>query len=249
MKRLENKVAVITGGNSGIGLATAKLFVKQGAKVIVNARNSQRLEESNHLEEEGIRVIVADVTKKEDLQNLFKTVSDEFGKVDIVFANAGGGKVRPVEMVDDDHIDNIFNTNVKGVINTVQSALPYFSENAKVILNTSVVNVKGMPGLSVYAATKAAVRSLTRSFTAELLPKGVRVNAISPGPIETPIFSKMDLTQEQQQQFANNVVAGVPMGRPGKPEEIANTVLFLASDESSFITGVEIAVDGGMTQV
>lgn len=249
MKRIENKVAVITGGNSGIGLATAKLFVQQGAKVIVNARNSQRLAESKHLEEEGIRVVVADVTKKKDLQNLFKTVSDEFGKVDIVFANAGGGKVRPVEMVDDDHIDNIFNTNVKGVINTVQSALPYFSENAKVILNTSVVNVKGMPGLSVYAATKAAVRSLTRSFTAELLPKGVRVNAISPGPIETPIFSKMDLTQEQQQQFANNVVAGVPMGRPGKPEEIANTVLFLASDESSFITGVEIAVDGGMTQV
>lgn len=249
MKRLENKVAVITGGNSGMGLATALLFAKEGAKVIVNARNDQRLTESSYLEEEGIRVIKADVTKKEELQMLFKTVHNEFGNIDILFANAGGGKMRPLELVDDQHIDQTFDTNVKGVINTVQSSLPYCNKGGKIILNTSIANVKGMPGLSVYAATKAAVRSLTRSFTAELLPRGIRVNAISPGPIETPIFSKMDLTNEQQQQFASNAVDSVPMGRAGKSEEIASAVLFLATDESSYISGVELAVDGGMVQV
>ena len=250
MSKLTNKVAVITGGNSGMGLATARLFVKEGAKVIVTARNEERLNDSANLQDEGIRVIKADVQNKEDLKDLFKVVADEYGKVDIVFANAGIGKVRPLEQVDDEHIDYIFNTNVKGVINTVQSALPYFNGNGgNVILNTSVSNVKGMPGLSVYAATKAAVRSLARSFSAELLPKGIRVNAISPGPIETPIFSKMDLSEEQQQEFANNVVQMIPMGRPGKVEEIASAVLFLATDDSSYITGTELAVDGGMVQV
>ena len=250
MSKLTNKVAVITGGNSGMGLATARLFVKEGAKVIVTARNEDRLNDSANLQDEGIRVIKADVQKKEDLKNLFKVVADEYGQVDIVFANAGIGKIRPLEHVDDEHIDYIFDTNVKGVINTVQSALPYFNgDGGKVILNTSVSNVKGMPGLSVYAATKAAVRSLARSFSAELLPKGIRVNAISPGPIETPIFSKMDLTEEQQQEFAQNVVQMIPMGRPGKVEEIASAVLFLASDDSSYITGTELAVDGGMVQV
>ena len=250
MSKLTNKVAVITGGNSGMGLATARLFVKEGAKVIVTARNEERLNDSANLQDEGIQVIKADVQNKEDLKDLFKVVADEYGKVDIVFANAGIGKVRPLEQVDDEHIDYIFNTNVKGVINTVQSALPYFNGNGgNVILNTSVSNVKGMPGLSVYAATKAAVRSLARSFSAELLPKGIRVNAISPGPIETPIFSKMDLSEEQQQEFANNVVQMIPMGRPGKVEEIASAVLFLATDDSSYITGTELAVDGGMVQV
>jgi NAD(P)-dependent dehydrogenase (short-subunit alcohol dehydrogenase family) len=250
MKRLENKVAVITGGNSGMGLATAQLFVKEGAKVIVTARNEQRLTESSSLEEEGIRVIKADVSKKEDLQKLFETVSDEFGKIDIVFANAGEVKMRPIEMVDDEHIDAIFNTNVKGVINTVQSALPYFNgSGGKIILNTSVVNVKGMQGMSVYAATKAAVRSLVRSYTAELLPRGIRVNAISPGPIETPIFNKMDIPEEQKQEFMDGITSSIPMGRAGKSDEIATAALFLASDESSFITGVELAVDGGMTQI
>lgn len=250
MNRLENKVAVITGGNSGMGLATAQLFAKEGAKVYVTARNEQRLLESSFLEEEGIRVLKADVSKKEDLQELFRIVKEETGQVDIVFANAGGGKVRPLEMIDDDHIDDSFNTNVKGVINTVQSSLPYFNGNGgTILLNTSVSNVKGMPGLSVYAATKAAVRSLARSFTAELLPKGIRVNAISPGPINTPIFGKMDLTDEQAQEFANNVASSVPMGRAGTTEEIANAALFLASDESSFISGTELAVDGGMVQV
>ena len=250
MSKLTNKVAVITGGNSGMGLATARLFVKEGAKVIVTARNEERLNDSANLQDEGIQVIKADVQNKEDLKDLFKVVADEYGKVDIVFANAGIGKVRPLEQVDDEHIDYIFNTNVKGVINTVQSALPYFNGNGgNVILNTSVSNVKGMPGLSVYAATKAAVRSLARSFSAELLPKGIRVNAISPGPIETPIFSKMDLSEEQQQEFANNVVQMIPMGRPGKVEEIARAVLFLATDDSSYITGTELAVDGGMVQV
>jgi len=250
MKRLENKVAVITGGNSGMGLATARLFVKEGAKVVVTARTEERLKESESLNEEGIKVIKADVSNKEDLQSLFKNVADDFGKVDIVFANAGVARFSPLEMVNDEHIDSIFDTNVKGVINTVQSALPYFNGNGgQVILNTSVVNVKGMAGMTVYAATKAAVRSMVRTFTAELLPKGIRVNAISPGPIETPIFSKMGMSEEQQQEMASNIVASVPMGRAGKSEEIATAALFLASDESSFITGSELAVDGGMVQI
>jgi NAD(P)-dependent dehydrogenase (short-subunit alcohol dehydrogenase family) len=250
MKRLENKVAVITGGNSGMGLATALLWAKEGAKVVVTARNENRLAESSYLEEKGIRVIKADVNKKEDLQDLFKAVKEEFGQIDIVFANAGGGKVRPIDMIDDDHIDDTFNTNVKGVINTVQAALPYFNgHGGSILLNTSVTNVKGMPGLSVYAATKAAVRSLARSFTAELLPRGIRVNAISPGPIDTPIFGKMDLSEEEMQEFAGSIVNAVPMGRTGKSEEIANAALFLASDESSFISGTELAVDGGMVQI
>jgi len=250
MKKMKDKVAVITGGNSGMGLATAQLFVVEGAKVIVNARNNQRLIESAHLEEEGIKVIKADVTKKDELQKLFKAVNKKFGVIDIIFANAGDGRLRPLEMVDDEYIDCIFNTNVKGVINTVLCALPYFNKNGgSIILNTSVSNIKGVPGLSVYAATKAAVRSLARSFTSELISRGIRVNAISPGIIDTNIFSKMDIPLEHRQNFIDNAVALIPMGRAGKSEEIAKAVLFLASADSSYISGIELTVDGGMVQI
>jgi len=249
MPRLTGKVAVVTGGNSGIGLATAKRFRAEGAQVVISGRDQKTLDEAVKTIGDGVVAVRADVSKLNDLDKLYKTVSEKFGKVDVLFANAGIAKFAPVTESGEALFDEQFNVNVKGVYFTIQKALPLLSDGASVIINSSVVSETGSANMSVYAATKAAVRSFARTLTAELVDRGIRVNVVSPGPIVTPIFGRTGLPKEAVDAFAQQAVAKVPMKRFGQPEEVANTVLFLATPESSYITGVDINVDGGMGQV
>jgi NAD(P)-dependent dehydrogenase (short-subunit alcohol dehydrogenase family) len=247
--RLAGKVAVITGGNSGIGLATAKLFAEEGAHVFITGRRQAELDAAVKEIGRNATGVQGDVSKLADLDRLFATVKKEKGHIDILFANAGGGAVMPLEAVTEDYFDKTFNINVKGVLFTVQKALPLFRDGGSIILNASVAATKGLEAFSVYSATKAAVRSFARSWTTDLKTRKIRVNAISPGPIDTSIFNKMSLTTDQIQQFKTDVVTGVPLGRMGRPDELAKAALFLASDDSSYVTGIELFVDGGMAQV
>ncbi len=249
MKALEGKVAVITGGSSGIGLATAKLFQQAGAKVAISGRNQQALDEAVKELGPGALAIRSDVSRLTDLDTLFDVVNKKLGPIDVLFANAGIAKFAPVSDVSEDAYDETFDINVKGVFFTVQKAIPFLNDNASIILNTSFVNQAGVPTTSVYAASKAAVRSLARSISSELAARGIRVNVVSPGPISTPIYGKLGLPKEAVEAFATSIVAQVPLKRFGKPEEVAQTALFLASNASSYITGVELNVDGGLGQV
>ena len=249
MKRLQDKVAVITGGNSGIGLAAAKRFVEEGASVAIFGRNQESLDAAvAELGDKAIGV-QGDVTSRESLKRLFDTVVERFGKVDALFVNAGVAFPVPFASVDEDHYDSLFDINVKGAYFTVQQALPHFSKDASVVLTTSAFHEKGAPGLSVYSATKAALRSLARSLSAELSSQGVRVNSISPGPIETPLYGRMNLPQEVLDGMSKKILATTPAGRFGKPDEVAEAAVFLASPESSYMLGSEIAVDGGIGQL
>ena len=249
MARLAGKVAVVTGGNSGIGLATAKRFREEGAKVAITGRDQKTLDEAVKTVGGEVLAVRADVSKIGDLEKFYKAVADRFGKIDIVFANAGIAKFVPFENSSEALFDETFDINVKGVYFTIQKALPLLHDGASIIINSSVVNETGAAGASVYAASKAAVRSFARTLTSELIGRGIRVNVVSPGPITTPIFGRTGLSKEEVEGFARDVVAKVPMKRFGKPEEVADTVLFLATPESSYITGVDINVDGGMGQV
>lgn len=249
MPKLTGKVAVVTGGNSGIGLATAKRFREEGAQVVISGRDQKTLDEAVENIGDGAVAVRADVSKLGDLDKLYKIVADKFGKIDVLFANAGIAKFAPVADSGEALFDEQFDVNVKGVYFTIQKALPLLNDGASIIINSSVVNETGMANGSVYAATKAAVRSFARTLTAELVGRGIRVNVVSPGPIVTPIFGRTGLSKEQVDEFAKGVVAKVPMKRFGQPEEVASTVLFLATPESSYITGVDINVDGGMGQV
>jgi NAD(P)-dependent dehydrogenase (short-subunit alcohol dehydrogenase family) len=249
MKALEGKVAVITGGSSGIGLATAKLFQHAGAKVAISGRSQQSLEQAVKELGAGTVAVRSDVSKLGDLDRLFAVVTEKLGRIDVLFANAGIAKFAPVADVSEDVYEETFDINVKGVFFTVQKAIPFLNDNASVILNTSFVNQAGVPTTSVYAASKAAVRSLARSISSELAGRGIRVNVVSPGPISTPIYTKLGLPKEAVDAFAANIVSQVPLRRFGKPEEVAQTALFLASSASSYITGIELNVDGGLGQV
>lgn len=249
MKALEGRVAVITGGSSGIGLATAKLFQQAGAKVAISGRNQQSLDQALRELGPGTVAVRSDVSKLSDLDRLFKVVTEKLGRVDVLFANAGIAKFAPVSDVSEEAYDETFDINVKGVFFTVQKAIPFLNDNASIILNTSFVNQAGVPTTSVYAASKAAVRSLARGISSELAIRGIRVNVVSPGPIATPLYEKLGLPKEAVDAFAANIVSQVPLKRFGKPEEVAQTALFLASSASSYITGVELNVDGGLGQV
>ncbi len=249
MPKLTGKVAVVTGGNSGIGLATAKRFREEGARVVISGRDQKTLDEAVKTIGGDVVAVRADVSKLSDLDKLYKTVADKFGKIDVLFANAGIAKFAPVADSGESLFDEQFDVNVKGVYFTIQKALPLLNDGASIIINSSVVNETGIANGSVYAATKAAVRSFARTLTAELVERGIRVNVVSPGPIVTPIFGRTGLSKDQFDEFAKGVVAKVPMKRFGQPEEVASTVLFLATPESSYITGVDINVDGGMGQV
>ncbi len=249
MGRLSGKIAVITGANSGMGLATAKKFVKEGAHVVITGRREKELKEAAELIGKNVTTVTSDVSRLEDLDRLYSIVREKHGHIDILFANAGLGQVTPLGSVTEATFDKTFDVNVKGLFFTVQKALPLLKDGASIILNASIAASTGLEGFSVYSASKAAVRSFARSWTSDLKARKIRVNSLSPGPIETPIFGKMGLTQEQAEQFGANIVSQVPLGRIGKPEEIAATVVFLASDESSFITGVDLSVDGGLAQV
>ena len=249
MLRLEGKVAVVTGGNSGIGLATAKRFRDEGARVAISGRSRETLDEAVKILGGDALAVQADVSKLSDIDELFSVVSRTLGKIDILFVNAGMAQFGPIENVSEAQYDEQFDVNTKGSYFTIQKAMPHLNDGASIILNTSVASHKGRAMGSVYAATKAAMRSLTRSAAAALVSRNIRVNAVAPGPIQTPLFGRTGLSKEAAAAFAANLVADVPMKRFGTPEEVAAAVAFLASSDASYITGVEIDVDGGKGQI
>jgi NAD(P)-dependent dehydrogenase (short-subunit alcohol dehydrogenase family) len=249
MGKLEGKIALITGGNSGIGLATANQFVNEGAYVFITGRRDPEL--AGAVKEIGRNVtgVQGDVSNLGDLDRLFSQIKQEKGRLDIVFANAGAAKYGPFGAITEELYDLIFNINVKGLLFTVQKALPLLSDGASVILNASIVGSKGFSANSVYSATKAAVRSFARTWTTDLKDRGIRVNVVSPGFTDTPGLSKLLASSETGQQRLKMISNIVPLGRIGTPDDIAKAVVFLASDDSSYITGTELFVDGGVAQV
>jgi len=251
MKRLEGKVAVITGGTSGIGLATAQRFVDEGAYVFITGRRQSELDVAVNQIGKNVTGVQGDVSNLADLDRLYATVKEQKGRIDILFANAGVGELVPLGEISEAHFDKIFSVNVKGLLFTVQKALPLFQDGGggSIILTASVGGSKGNPASSVYGASKAAVRSFARTWTVDLRQRKIRVNAISPGPLDTTIFSTAVQTEEESKQVKASLVASVPMGRMGSPDEIAKAATFLASDDSSFITGIELFVDGGRAQI
>ena len=249
MKRLEGKVAVITGGNSGIGLASAKRLQEEGARVAIAGRSKKTLDEAVKTIGNGVVALQADVSKLSDVDKLYAEVSKKLGKIDVLFVNAGVAKFAPLGQTQEGLFDETFDINIKGAYFTIQKALPFLNDGASIILNTSVAGTKGTAGTSAYSATKAAMRSLARTAAAELAERGIRVNTVAPGPIVTPIFGRTGLPQEAIDDFAKEIVAKVPLKRFGQPEEVASAVAFLASSDASYITGVELNVDGGYGQV
>ena len=249
MGRLEGKVAVVTGGNSGIGLATAKRFQEEGAKVVISGRSKKTLDDAVKAIGNGVVAVQADVSNLAELDKLYGEVSKKLGKIDVLFVNAGVAKFAPLSETAENAYDEQFDINIKGAYFTIQKAIPLLNDGASIVLNTSVAGSKGNANTSAYSATKAALRSLARTAAAELIERGIRVNAVAPGPIVTPIFGRVGLPQEAVDEFAKQIVEKVPMKRFGQPEEVAATVAFLASNDASYITGVEINVDGGMGQI
>lgn len=249
MGKLEGKVAVITGGSSGIGLATAELFAAEGAHVFITGRRQSELEAAVKQIGTNATGVQGDSSKLADLDRLYSVVREHQGRIDVLFANAGVAEYQPLGAISEEHFDKIFDINVKGVLFSVQKALPLFQDGGSIILNASVVSLKGVPAFSVYSATKAALRSFARSWTVDLKDRKIRVNALSPGPIDTPIYETHGQTKEETAQLKARFTSLIPLGRMGQADEIAKAALFLASDDSSFVTGIELFVDGGMGQV
>jgi NAD(P)-dependent dehydrogenase (short-subunit alcohol dehydrogenase family) len=247
--KLDGKVAVVTGGNSGIGLATAKRFAAEGAHVFITGRRQAELDRAAAEIGPNAIAVRADSSDLSDLDRVYELVKDKAGRIDILFANAGVGEFAALGEITEDHYDKIFDINVKGVLFTVQKAMPLFRDGGSIILNASVVASMGTPAFSVYSATKAAVRNFARSWILELAGRGIRVNAVSPGPIATPGLDGLGKTEEQSRQFQAGMIAGIPLGRLGTPDEVAKAVVFLASDDSSFVNGSELFVDGGFAQI
>lgn len=247
--KLDNKIALITGGNSGMGLETARRFVQEGAKVIITGRRQHELDAALLYIGENIEAVQGDVSNIADLDRLYTHIHNVYGRIDVLFANAGVAELSSLEVASELHFDKHFDINVKGLFFTVQKALPLMPMGSSIILNSSIAAEKGMDNFSVYSATKAAVRSFARSWTSELRERKIRINAISPGPIDTPIFGKMGLNDEQVQNFSAAITQQVPLGRLGTTAEIASVVLFLASNESSYVSGINLSVDGGMAQI
>jgi NAD(P)-dependent dehydrogenase (short-subunit alcohol dehydrogenase family) len=254
MKKLEGKVAVITGGNSGIGLATAQRFVSEGAYVFITGRRQSEVDAAvKQIGKNNTTGVQGDVSNLADLDRLYATVKEQKGHIDILLANAGVGELVPLGEITEEHFNKTFGINVKGLLFTVQKALPLFQDGGSIILNASIAASKGIEASSVYNATKAAIRSFARTWTVELKDRKIRVNAISPGPIDTPglrgFVSGLAQSEEQIEQVKTILVSAIPMERMGSPDEVAKVVSFLASDDSSFVTGIELFVDGGMAQI
>ena len=242
MGKLQGKVAIITGGTTGIGLASAKLFVKEGAYVFITGRRQKELEDAVKAIGSNVTGVQGDVSKLADLDRLYETVGKK-GRLDIVFANAGFGEFAPLGKITEQHFDSLFNTNVKGVLFTVQKSLPLLNDGGSIILTGSVAGSKGTPAFGTYGATKAAVRNFVRAWTVELKDRRIRSNVLSPGPTETPAIG------QQPADAIARILSTIPMGRMGEADEIAKAALFLASDDSSFVTGIELFVDGGRAQI
>ncbi|MEX3019661.1 SDR family NAD(P)-dependent oxidoreductase [Kluyvera sp. STS39-E] len=247
-KKLAGKIALVTGGSTGIGLASAQELAEQGAKVYITGRRQEELDAAVALIGPSATGIRADASVLSDLDTVFSTIASESGKLDVLFANAGGGDLMPLGDITEEHFDRIFGTNVRGVLFTVQKALPLLINGASVILTGSTAAVKGTASFSVYSASKAAVRSLARSWALDLKERGIRVNVVSPGPVRTPGLGGL-VPEEHRQGLFDALAEGVPLGRLGEPEEIGKTVAFLASDDASFINAAEIYVDGGLAQI
>lgn len=249
-QKLAGKIALVTGGTSGLGLATAKRFVAEGAKVVVTGRRAAELEAAVAELGENATGVRGDVAVLSDLDRLYGTIREKHGRLDVLFANAGGGAFVPLEEVTEEHFDRYFGINVKGTLFTVQKALPHMAAGGSVVLNGSMVSVKGVPGFTVYAATKAALRSFARTWAADLRARNIRVNVVSPGTVVTPGYkTELGMTDEQITEFVARAAATAPLGRAGTPDEVAKAVVFLASDDSSYVTGTELFVDGGAAQI
>jgi NAD(P)-dependent dehydrogenase (short-subunit alcohol dehydrogenase family) len=248
-QKLSSKIALVTGGSSGIGLATAKRFASEGAHVFITGRRQTELDAAAKELGGNATAVRSDVANLADLDRLFDTIRAQKGRLDVLFANAGGGALAPLGQITEEHFDKTFNTNVRGLLFTVQKALPLMPPGSSIILNASTTSIKGTPAFSVYSATKAAVRSFARNWTLDLKERKIRVNAVSPGVVPTPGYDLMGLTKEQVQGFVDFMVPTIPLGRVGIPDEIAKAVVFLASDDSSFVNGIELFVDGGMAQI
>jgi NAD(P)-dependent dehydrogenase (short-subunit alcohol dehydrogenase family) len=247
--KLAGKVALVTGGNSGIGLATAKLFRQEGAKVVITGRDRITLDEAAAAIGGDVLALQADVANLDEIDRLYATIAQKFGKIDVLFANAGIGRFTSLEQTTEAIYDEVFSINLKGLYFTVQKAIDHLNNDATIVLNTSFLGELGRPGTSVVSASKAAVRSLAKTFSAELISRGIRVNAVSPGAIATPFHSRTGLSPDAVAANAQKFIAQIPMKRFGTPEEIAQAVLFLSTSDSAYILGAEIAVDGGITQL
>ena len=248
--KLAGKIALVTGGTSGLGLATAKRFVDEGATVVVTGRRQAELDAAVRELGGDTLGVRGDVASLADLDRLFAAIRAAFGRLDVVFANAGGGAFVPLGEVTEAHFDKYFGTNVKGTLFTVQKALPLMTTGGSIVLTGSMVSRKGMPGFTVYAATKAALRSFARTWAVDLRGRGIRVNVVSPGTVVTPAYkTELGMTDGQIEAFVAQAAATTPLGRAGTPDEVAKAVVFLASDDSSFVTGIELFVDGGAAQV
>jgi NAD(P)-dependent dehydrogenase (short-subunit alcohol dehydrogenase family) len=246
MNKLEGKIALVTGGTSGIGLATAQRFVAEGAHVFITGRRQTELDAAVKEIGKNVMGVQSDASNLADIGRLFAKIEQEKGHLDVVFANAGVGEAAPLGSITEAHFDKTFDINVKGMLFTVQEALPLLGEGATIILNASLASIKGPPGMSVYSATKAAVRSFARNWALDLKDRKIRVNAISPGVIPTPAYERLGLNDEQLQAFSIAQASIIALGRVGTPDEIAKVAVFLASDDSSFVNGIELFVDGGM---
>jgi NAD(P)-dependent dehydrogenase (short-subunit alcohol dehydrogenase family) len=248
MARLDGKIALVTGGTSGIGFETARLFAREGAKVVITGRSQDAIAGAQ-AEDAALTGLVADVTRLADLDKLQAEVRSRYGRLDVLFANAGIGRVGRIDAVDESEFDSVFDTNVKGVFFTVQKLLPLMADGGSIILTGSIAGVKGGEAFSVYSATKAALRSFARTWTTDLKTRRIRVNTVAPGPIETPVFAKLGLAPADIDRFKQAMLAQVPLGRIGTVSDVAYAVLYLAADESSFVTGAELVIDGGLSAI
>ena len=247
-KPLSDKIALVTGGSTGIGLASAQELAAQGAKVYITGRRQQELDAAIALIGTSAKGMRADVSRLDDLDKVYAQIAEESGRLDILFANAGGGDMLALGAITEEHFDRIFGTNVRGVLFTVQKALPLLGAGSSIILTASTVSVKGTANFSVYSASKAAVRNFARSWALDLQGRGIRVNVVSPGPVKTPGLGGL-VAEEERQGLFDALAAQVPLGRIGEPSEVGKAVAFLASDAASFINAIELFVDGGMAQI
>ena len=249
MKKLSGKTALITGGTTGIGYATAKLFIEHGAKVAITGQDPERVNRAGEKLGADVAAIVADISSIGNIDRMVSDVRTKLGNVDILFVNAGVFQGAPLQEADENHFNYLMDINVKGAFFTIQKVVPIMNDGGSIVINSSNANQLGFPGISIYAATKAAVRSFSRTISVDLLDRNIRVNTVSPGPIETPLFDKIGLEEEELNNLTELITSKVPMKRFGSPEEVANAVLFFGSDDSTYITGEEIVIDGGWMNI